>query len=131
MTETANSVLTTKFMKARLWTGVFLTVLAFLGSHAPLFGQGRVVVPSDPPLTQDYVDLCRQAFEWMLDVEMTGAERRQYQQLFIESWNRQTKAEKQNGLSYWTAKLSWFSDLPSMTEAQRKSLRETNQPGYL
>jgi hypothetical protein len=97
----------------------------------PVWSQGQVLVPGNPPLTQDVVDLFRKGMEWMLDIQLTEQQRGQYQALFIEDWNKKDPAQKRRAIANWKRDFAWLGKLDQMTDAQRAQFRQKNQGQYL
>jgi hypothetical protein len=51
-------------------------------------GADKVLVPGDPPLTQETVDFYREMWEWYCEIKLTPAERQKHTQLFITFWKK-------------------------------------------
>jgi hypothetical protein len=56
---------------------------ALVLAAAPARSPAQVLVPGNPPLTQEVVDLYQQMWEWYCDVHLTPEQRRQYVQAFV------------------------------------------------
>jgi hypothetical protein len=61
--------------------------LFLLGGLTPARGDD-VLVPGNPPLTQETVSRYQDIWEWYCDVKMTPGERRQHTKLQIEQWKK-------------------------------------------
>ncbi len=73
--------------------------LLLLGGLSPARGQGKVLVPGDPPLMREVVDLYQAIWEWYCDLALTPAQRGQHRAHFIAWWRKQDGASKQRALA--------------------------------
>jgi hypothetical protein len=105
--------------------------LVLLGGLTPALSQDKLLVPGDPPLTQEAVNLYRQPLEWALDIRLTEPQRQQWQQLFIREWNKKPRTQKQELIAGWRSGFKWYGDLPGMTETRRRELREAKRAAYV
>jgi hypothetical protein len=63
-----------------------VTVLILAGGLTPVWSQGKVLVPGDPPLTQQQVDTYTQFFSYLLAVKLDAAEIKTFQGLVVTDW---------------------------------------------
>jgi hypothetical protein len=92
--------------------------------HKPGGERNAILAASEPPLTQDMMDLYRTAMDYVLDVRMTDQQRNEYQRLFIEDW-------KKNDPKQWTKNIeSWRKPL-SMGTYSRRVWRAWQRPALL
>ena len=63
-------------------------------------------VASDPPLTQDMMDLYCTAMDYVLDLHMTDGQRDEYQRIYIETWKKQDPKESATNIETWRQPLS-------------------------
>jgi hypothetical protein len=68
-----------------------VTTLVVLSGLSPVWSQDKVLVPGNPPLTQEVVNLYQQMWEWYCDIQLTPEQRQQHQ-YFVNFW-------KKNGLA--------------------------------
>jgi hypothetical protein len=59
-------------------------------------GADRVLVPGNPPLTQEMVDLEIASYETLSDLSFSDGQRREYQRLLTEEWRGMNPAQKQS-----------------------------------
>jgi hypothetical protein len=65
-----------------------LATLVVLTVNASLRGDDKVLVPGDPPLTQETVNVYQEMWEWYCEIKLTPAERQKHTQLFITFWKK-------------------------------------------
>jgi hypothetical protein len=71
-----------------------------------------VLVPGDPPLTQETVHLYQQMWEWYTEIRLNPEQRRQHTQHFIVFWKRSDRFSKQRSLTgYKTTEKEWREHL--------------------
>lgn len=61
-------------------------------------GQGRVLTPGNPPLTSEMTDKTAGFFEWALDIQLTPAQREEYEQMMIRDWADPARRKSTVGL---------------------------------
>jgi hypothetical protein len=54
----------------------------------PLYGQDRLLVPGNPPLTAAGVAVAAQFYEWALDVRLSEAQYRDFERLLADRWKQ-------------------------------------------
>jgi hypothetical protein len=80
----------------------YLSVLATLVLLASLNlarGADKVLVPGNPPLTQETVDLYQEMWEWCCDVKLTPEQRRQFPQYFAAFWSKRDRPANERSLA--------------------------------
>jgi hypothetical protein len=93
-----------------------LTFLLLLGGLIPAWSQG-VLVPGNPPLTQEVVGLYQQMWEWYCDVKLTPAQGRQLAQHFAVFWKKRDRSARELSLAaYRSMEKDWHA------------IRETKEP---
>jgi hypothetical protein len=70
-----------------------LATLVLLGGIAPAWSQDKILVPGDPPLTQEVVNLYQEMWQWYCDIKLTPEQRRQHTQHFITVWKTKGPAD--------------------------------------
>ena len=83
-----------------------LLVGLYEDGHKPGGERNPILVASDPPLTQDMMDLYRTAMDYVLDVRLTDRQRDEYQRLFIEDWNKNDPKQWAQNIESWRQLLS-------------------------
>jgi len=73
--------------------------------HADRKDDPTVLIPGDPPLTQDMMNLYRMAMDYILDLQITDLQRDEYQRLFLEDWKKDPK-EWGKAIESWRKPLS-------------------------
>jgi hypothetical protein len=128
--------------KSFWFAGAFLATLALTScgearpagprqGAAPGNAPGQVLVPGNPPLTQDVVDLYRQGMEWALDLRLSEQDREKWQALFIQDWNTKSPAQRQKAIADWKSGFAWLGKLDQLTAGQRTEFRQTLQQHFL
>jgi hypothetical protein len=111
-----------------------VTALLLLGGLNLAPGADKVLVPGDPPLTQETVDLYHQMWEWYFDLRLSRNERRQLEELFITFWKKSDRATSKSLLaSYSTMEKKWrgILDLKGPDqERHRSEVRERWLAGF-
>jgi hypothetical protein len=90
-----------------------------LGSLTSVWSQGKVLVPGEPPLTRDSVDLYQQMWEWYCDVKLTPEQRRQHTQHFVAWWKKRNKASNQQLLTGYRVMENEWRDILGMKEPEQ------------
>jgi hypothetical protein len=72
---------------------VTVAALMLLGGLNLAPGADKVLVPGDPPLTQEVVNLYQEMWEWYCDVKLTPEQRKQHTQHFITVWRKKGSAD--------------------------------------
>jgi hypothetical protein len=100
---------------------------------APLAGPGgpKALAPGEPPLTQDWLNRWTAYTEWMLDIRLTGQQRRECQQLWVQHWKETGQSRKDRFWAYATGELKWSDAVAKRSEAERNELRAQQQPLFL
>jgi len=102
-------------------------VLLVLGALNPVWSQAQVLVPGNPPLTQDVLDLYQLGMEWILDIQLTEQERGKWQAMILEDWKMKNPAQKRQSIASWKRDFAWLGKLDQMTDAQRAQFRQKTQ----
>jgi hypothetical protein len=90
---------------------------------APSRCRAQVLVPGDPPLTQEVVDLYQQMWQWYTAITLTPEQRRQHQQHFAAFWKKRDKFSNQQSLTgYRTMEKEWRA-LFKMNEPEQAGKR--------
>ena len=90
--------------------------LILLGGQSLVHGADRVLVPGDPPLTREVVDLYQQMWEWYCDVKLTGQQRRLHTQHFINFWKKRTRPLRQLSLAAYRDMEKQWREIRDMKE---------------
>lgn len=69
-----------------------MAALVLLGSLVPARDADKVLVPGDPPLTQEMVNRYQERWQWYCDLQLSEQQRKDHRRLFIAFW--QTKVNK-------------------------------------
>jgi hypothetical protein len=96
-------------------------------AYRPGGTKNPILVPGDPPLTKQTMDQRVLFVEWLLRLSLTEGQRRDYQALFLEEWQRSDRARKE---SIAKDVASW-KDLPTWNNYLRNDLRARNLPYFL
>jgi hypothetical protein len=90
--------------------------------------RGQVLVPGNPALIQDMVDLDHDVLEMLFDFRFTDEQRRESQRLLVEDWKSMPLARKQE----WVRNVSsWAKPLPTLRPMGRNIQRASVLPGLL
>jgi hypothetical protein len=76
---------------------VALVVLLLPAGLTPVWSQGKVLVPGNPPLTQGLWEKRPTYLEWLLDARFGAKERDAYQRLVLQDWKTATATEQRQG----------------------------------
>jgi hypothetical protein len=63
-----------------------VTVLILAGGLTPVWSQGEVLVPGDPPLTQGLVNNYKEFFSYLLGVKLDADESKKFHALVVADW---------------------------------------------
>jgi hypothetical protein len=105
-----------------------LLLATYEAEHRPGGPKNPVLVPGDPPLTQAHLDRRTLFVEWLLDLELTEAQRREYQKLFAKEWQKGDAAKRRENLKVIEV---FATKLPAMSPIKRHQTRAVFQPKYL
>jgi hypothetical protein len=102
-----------------------LTVLlSFLLLHTPwVWGEDKILVAGDPPLTQELVDGYRSLFEVTLDLRLTEQQRRDWQQLLVAGYTKRKAVDRAAYLNVYRKAGDTAKVVARVPEAQRVQLR--------
>jgi hypothetical protein len=81
--------------------------------------QDKVLVKTEPPLTQGMVNRIIDFFEWSLSVRLSAAQKAEVQQWLINSWKRNDKSEIEGTLQV----LKLHSELSALSDEQLGQIR--------
>jgi len=84
-------------------------------------------IPGSPPLTQDIIDKGTQFFEWLLDVQLTVAQRAQFQDSLVRSW----KTQRQDEIDATLNVIKFSEQLSQKSSDERRLVREVLREKYL
>jgi hypothetical protein len=88
-----------------------------------------ILLAGTPPLAQNLVDHGRNIIEWALDVRLTEQQRREYEQLFINDWQKLSQAAKDKSIADSRPEVA--RRLLQLQGYQRDSVRGELQPDLL
>ncbi len=77
-------------MKNRFFLFCAAVVLALT---MPAAGQSQVLVPGNPPLTEEMIGRFAEFFEWAFDVRLTNDQCNVLRKYSVDIWNKQTKSD--------------------------------------
>src|SRR5260370_23597767 len=80
---------------------VSLTVLLLLSAVNPARSEDKVLVPGDAPLRQSLLDSYREYHEWLLDIQLTEPQRRQWEGVFIGEFQKKSPARRRAVVTSW------------------------------
>jgi hypothetical protein len=60
-----------------------LTALFLVVGFTPVHAADKVLLPGNPPLTQDMVDQYQERWQWYCDVQISDQQRKEFQRLLI------------------------------------------------
>ena len=60
-----------------------LTTLFLVVGVTPVHAADKVLLPGNPPLTQDMVDQYQERWQWYCDVQISDQQRKEFQRLLI------------------------------------------------
>jgi hypothetical protein len=75
-------------------TPIVLVVL-LLGGLNLAHGADKVLVPGDPPLTQEMMDQSLERWHWFTDIQLSDKQSKEFQRLMIVHWQKQDKSARQ------------------------------------
>jgi hypothetical protein len=106
-----------------------LTALIVLGGLTPVWSQEKVLVPGNPPLTQQVVDLYREIWEWYCDVRLTPEQRSQCQQACIKYWKNRPviSFNQQAPIKYAELEKEWRAILQLKDAEQARKRAEVRE----
>jgi len=74
-----------RFLPLCVAVGLVLTI--------SVFGQSQVLVPGNPPLTEEMIGRFAEFFEWAFDVRLTNDQCNVLRKYSVDIWNKQTKSD--------------------------------------
>ena len=89
------------------------------------FASGEILVPGEPPLTQQIVDDQADVIEWLVDVPLTAAQRAWVRDQVVAEWKRKDRPEMEKTLG--VARMR--AQLADLSPPQRDYAREQMLPG--
>jgi hypothetical protein len=102
-----------------------LLAAAYETAHKPGGDRNPVLVAGDPPLTQALMNQRLLYVEWLLDLPLSGEERREYQQLFVKEFAKGDPAKRRGNIKH----IELFAgQLPTMSPVKRNWTRAVFQP---
>jgi hypothetical protein len=101
-----------------------MLVSIYDAAYKPGGTKNPILAAGDPPLTQGMLDLEIAVVELLLDLRLTGEQRRKYQQLYLEGWK---KADQDERLK-WAKGVGTWAKLPIWNSYQRSVHRALDQP---
>jgi hypothetical protein len=75
---------------------VAVATLALVGALSPAGVRDEVLVPGDPPLTQEMVDQFLERWQWYCNIRLSNHENEEYQRLLVALWEKKRKLGRQN-----------------------------------
>jgi hypothetical protein len=108
-----------------------VVVTLLLGSIALARGEDKVLVPGDPPLTQEVVDNCRRMAEWALSIELGEKERRQWEQLFVVEFLKKNPAKRKASMTVYQGFGPYLDKASKMPDADRSRERALKRDFWL
>jgi hypothetical protein len=108
-----------------------LAALVLLGGLNLAIGADKVLVPGDPPLTQEVVDLYQQMWEWYCELRLTPEQRGRHTQLFISEWKKQDRTTCQKLLASYRAAESRWRDALKMKETEQGRKRAQDRERWM
>jgi hypothetical protein len=84
-------------------TAVVPALMALVLAAAPTRSPGQVLVPGDPPLTREVVNLYQQMWEWYCDVRLAPGQRRQHLEAFANFWRKRSAISNRQSLAVYSA----------------------------
>jgi hypothetical protein len=83
-----------------------------LGGYTLARADEKVLVPGDPPLTQQTFDLYQEMWQWYCDIKLTPEQQREFQKRYIMFWKKRDKASNLKLLaSYEPMEKEWRATL--------------------
>jgi hypothetical protein len=111
-----------------VWRSIVAGTLFVALATAPARSQDQVLVPGEPPLTQRHLDQVVLSAEWILDLTLTGEQRKECERLVLADWQARDAAVR---ACYVRTIETWAALRPRMTPYQRRLSRALFQPGCL
>jgi hypothetical protein len=106
-----------------------MLLAAYDAAHEPGGERNPILVSGTPPLAQEMVDQSRRMIEWVLDIQLTEQQHREYQQRFVSEWKKLDQAARDR--SFTTGGTELPAQLPLLSRYQRNLLRAGLQPKFL
>jgi hypothetical protein len=91
----------------------------------------NVLAPGEPRLTQEWLNQWLAYTEWLLDIRLTDAQRRECQCFWVKHWQQTEQARKDRFWVNANAELEWFADIRSRSENVRNELRAPKQQFFV
>jgi hypothetical protein len=117
-------------MYAMRYVAAVVTLL-LVGSVALARGDDKVLVPGDPPLTQEVVDNCRRMAEWALSIELGDKERRQWEQFFVVEFLKKDQAKRKASMTVYQGFGPYLDKVSKMPDAERVRERARKRDFWL
>jgi hypothetical protein len=109
---------------------VALTAL-LLGGLNLAAGADKVLVPGDPPLTQELVDTYRRMAEWALGIELGEKERREWQELFMAEFLKKNLDKRKAVITSCQGYAPYLDRVSKLDNADRERERAINGRAWL
>jgi hypothetical protein len=117
-------------MRATHYLAAVVTLL-LMGSYTLARGDEKVLVPGDPPLTQQTFDLYQEMWQWYCDIKLTPEQQREFQKRYIMFWKKRDKASNQKLLAtYETMEKEWRDTL-KLEGAEQKRKRDKVRDNWM
>jgi hypothetical protein len=91
-------------------------------------GRPGVAAPAKPSLSRDWLDQWTAHTEWLLDIHLTDAQRRECQDLWMRRWQETDPSGQERFRAGAKAELQWAKDVAGRSAAERAELRAQRQP---
>jgi hypothetical protein len=104
-----------------------LCAIGILVLAASAAGQSPVVVPGEPPLTEETIGRFTEFFEWAFDVRLTNDQRQVLRNYTVDTWTQQKKSDMDGVVQLVQQQV----DLSKLDAEQRRFVRVKIEPELL
>jgi hypothetical protein len=112
---------------------VFVALSAFAAGPATPKAENKaeakpvVLVPGDPPLTEELIGRHRELSEWLLAAPLTESQRVEQRELLIQAWKSKSKPDIDGALEI----VAMHKDLGEQEPKQRNAMQESLRDDYV